>query len=273
MEDHEIKQAVSEHYAVFAQQGTSCCGTGSSCGCGGPEQSLNIGYSPEELAQVPAGSDLGLGCGNPIALADLQPGETVLDLGSGAGIDCFLAAGQVGPTGSVIGVDMTPEMIARARKNAAAVGLGNIEFRLGEIENLPVQDGTVDVVISNCVINLVPSKHRAFAEAYRVLAPGGRIMVSDMVLSADIPAELRASVAGYVACLSGAMLESEYLGAIAAAGFEQIEVVERVPYLVDAEDEFVRGIASSVGVSTEEAVELSRRFASVRVSASKPAAA
>lgn len=272
MDEQQIKQAVSEHYAVFAQQGTSCCGTGSSCGCGSPEQSLNVGYSPEELAEIPAGADLGLGCGNPIVLADLQPGETVLDLGSGAGIDCFLAAGRVGPTGSVIGVDMTPEMIARARKNATAVGLGNIEFRLGEIEQLPVQDGTVDVVISNCVINLVPDKYRAFAEAYRVLAPGGRIMVSDMVLSAEIPEEVRSSVAGYVACLSGAMLESDYLAAISAAGFEQVEVVERVPYLVDAEDEFVRGIAESVGVSVDTAIDLSRRFASVRVSATKPAA-
>jgi SAM-dependent methyltransferase len=273
MDDHEIKQAVSEHYAVFAKQGTSCCGPGSSCGCGSPEQSLTIGYSPDQLAAVPAGADLGLGCGNPIAFADLQPGQTVLDLGSGAGIDCFLAAGAVGPTGSVIGVDMTPEMIARARKNAAAVGLGNIEFRLGEIEHLPVTDGTVDVVISNCVVNLVPDKHRAFSEAYRVLAPGGRIMVSDMVLSADIPAEFRSSVAGYVACLSGAMLEDDYLGAIAAAGFEHVEVVERAPYVVDAEDEFARGIAESIGVSTEAAVELSQRFASVRVSARKPAAA
>ncbi len=270
MDDYEIKQSVSEHYAVFAQQGTSCCGTGSSCGCGSPAESLRVGYSPEELAKVPAGADLGLGCGNPIALAGLEPGETVLDLGSGAGIDCFLAAGRVGPTGSVIGVDMTPEMIARARKNAASVGVGNVEFRLGEIEHLPVNDGTVDAVISNCVINLVPDKYRAFAEAYRVLAPGGRIMVSDMVLSVDIPAELRTSVAGYVACLSGAMLESDYLEAIAAAGFEQVEVVERVPYLVDAEDEFVREVARAVDVSPETAVELSQRFASVRVSARKP---
>lgn len=272
MDDTSIKQAVSEHYAVFAREGTSCCGTGSSCGCGSPEQSVLIGYSPDELSEVPDGADLGLGCGNPIALADLQPGERALDLGSGAGIDCFLAATRVGATGQVIGVDMTPEMVARARQNAAAVGVKNVEFRLGEIEHLPVENESVDVVISNCVINLVPSKSGAFAEAHRVLVPGGRLMVSDMVLSADIPADFRASVPGYVACLSGAMLQSEYLQTIADAGFEGVEILESIPYSVDAEDAFVREIAASVNVSVEAAMELSSRFCSVRVGAHKPLA-
>jgi SAM-dependent methyltransferase len=270
MDDHDIKQAVGERYAGFARAGTSCCGPTSSCGCGSPAQSLAIGYTPEELAILPGGADLGLGCGNPIAFADLTPGETVLDLGSGAGIDCFLAAERVGPTGSVIGVDMTPEMIARARTNAARAFLGNVEFRLGEIEHLPVEDATVDVVISNCVINLVPDKARAFAETFRVLAPGGRIMVSDVVLSAEIPAGLRASVTGYVACLSGAALEAEYLEAITAAGFEDVRVVERVPYVTDVEDGFVREIALSAGVPAEEAADVAGRFASVRVFARKP---
>lgn len=266
----DIKTAVRERYAGFAEQGTSCCGTSGGCGCGSASVSQALGYDAADLAQIPQGADLGLGCGNPLSLADVRPGETVLDLGSGAGIDCFLAAKRVGPTGHVIGVDMTPEMIARARGNAATSGLANVDFRLGEIENLPVDSGTVDLIISNCVINLVPDKARAFAEAARVLAPGGRLLVSDIVLSGEIPAELRESVTGYVACLSGAVLEAEYLDAIAAAGLAEIEVLERVPYVTDADDPFVSEIAASVGISGEAAAEAARLFSSVRVRARKP---
>ncbi|MHB1342325.1 MAG: arsenite methyltransferase [Coriobacteriia bacterium] len=268
----DIKEAVRDRYAGFATTGTSCCApsSGCGCGCGADSASTALGYDPAELAEIPAGADLGLGCGNPLALADIKPGETVLDLGSGAGIDCFLAAKRVGPTGHVIGVDMTPEMIARARANAAQSALANVEFRLGEIENMPVESGMVDAIISNCVINLVPDKSRAFAESLRVLAPGGRFVVSDVVLQGEIPEGLRESVTGYVACLSGAVLESEYLAGLRDAGFVDVEVLERVPYVTDAEDPFVREIALSAGVAPEDAADVASLFSSVRVRAVKP---
>lgn len=268
---NDIKDAVRERYAGIATGGGSCCCGSSASSCCGPDpQSVAIGYDPADLAAIPAGADMGLGCGNPIALADLRPGETVLDLGSGAGIDCFLAARRVGPTGHVIGVDMTPEMISRARANAATAGGGIVEFRLGEIENLPVESETIDAIVSNCVINLVPDKSRAFAESYRVLAPGGRLLVSDVVLQAEIPAGLRESVTGYVACLSGAILEADYLAALEATGFTAVEVLERVPYVTDIEDPFVREIAVSAGVAPQDAADVAAKFSSVRVRAFKP---
>ena len=168
---------------------------------------------------IPEGANLGLGCGNPVALASLRPGETVLDLGSGGGIDCFLAARKVGPEGRVIGVDMTAEMIHLARENAQKSGLKNVEFRLGEIENLPLEDGSVDAVISNCVINLSTDKERVFREIYRVLKPGGRMMVSDIVLDGELPAKVKDSVAAYTGCIGGALKRDDYLAAIVKAGF------------------------------------------------------
>jgi arsenite methyltransferase len=186
---------------------------------------MQIGYSAEELQSIPEEARMGLGCGNPTALASLKEGEVVLDLGAGGGIDCFLASVAVGKTGRVIGVDMTPEMLHRARENARNGSYDNVEFRLGEIENLPVADGTVDVVISNCVINLSPDKARVFNEAYRVLKPGGRVMVSDMVLTRELPENVRNSLAAYAGCVAGASLKEDYLATITKAGFEDVEVV------------------------------------------------
>ncbi|MCE5202934.1 MAG: arsenite methyltransferase [Actinomycetia bacterium] len=269
----DVKKAVRDQYGKIAVEGGSCCcGSAMSSCCGPAETSAESAADGARLDTVPAGADLGLGCGSPITLAAIQPGETVLDLGSGAGIDCFLAAQHTGPMGHVIGVDMTPEMITRARGNAASFRLGNVEFRLGELENLPVEGATVDVVISNCVINLVPDKRRAFAEAYRVLVPGGRLVVSDIVLASEVPPGLREWVAGYVACLSGAALESEYLAAVEEAGFEGVKVRERAPFISSPSDPFVEEIARGCGVTEQEAGDIAARFMSVRVSARKPAA-
>ncbi|MFO7172180.1 MAG: arsenite methyltransferase [Bacillota bacterium] len=183
-----------------------------------------LGYSDEELQAAPEGSNLGLGCGNPLAIASLRPGETVLDLGCGAGFDCFLAARQVAETGRVIGVDMTPEMLARARENARKGGFTNVEFRLGEIEHLPVADESVDVIISNCVINLSPEKEQVFREAFRVLRPGGRLAISDMVSSVPLPPEVQQDAALYCGCIAGVATVAELERMLAAAGFEQIEI-------------------------------------------------
>lgn len=182
---------------------------------------------------VPEGANLGLGCGNPVAIASLKEGEVVLDLGSGAGFDCFLAANAVGSKGKVIGIDMTPEMLAMARENARKGGYENVEFRLGEIENLPVANSSIDVVISNCVINLSPEKKRVFAEAFRVLKPGGRVMVSDIVLLKTLPEEVRNSIEAYVSCIAGAALKDEYIGAMKLAGFKDIEIMGETPVPIE----------------------------------------
>ncbi|MFP4248195.1 MAG: arsenite methyltransferase [Armatimonadota bacterium] len=211
----DIKRRVQERYGSIARaRRSSCCG----------ESSQTIGYDAAHADQVPDGADLGLGCGNPTAIADLKPGEKVLDLGSGAGFDCFLAANAVGPEGAVIGVDMTEDMIARARENAEKGGYENVEFRLGEIEDMPVEDEAVDVIISNCVINLVPSKQQAFAEAARVLKPGGRLHVSDIVLDGELPTAVAGSAEAYVGCVAGAVSRETYLTAMEAAGLDNIEI-------------------------------------------------
>jgi len=275
MKAEKIKKAVKSGYARVALQNVSCCGTNSSC-CGSSnlaeDISRKIGYSDEDLSAVPEGANLGLGCGNPVALASLQEGETVLDLGSGAGFDCFIAASKVGSTGKLIGVDMTPEMIEKATRNAQAGNFGNVEFRLGEIENLPVSDNQVDVVISNCVINLSPDKERVFKEAFRVLKPGGRLMVSDMVLLKELPEAIRHSVEAYVGCIAGAAMKDDYLAAIRSAGFHEIEILGENLYPIElmSNDPIAQAICADLNLSAEKAKDLSKSIASIKVLARKP---
>jgi arsenite methyltransferase len=221
MNEIEIREKVREHYAGVAEGEASCCSEANS-GCCREDISEKLGYSEKDLASVPEQSEMGLGCGNPISFAKLQPGEVVVDLGSGGGIDCFLAAKKVGSAGLVIGVDMTPQMLAKARKNA--VGYANVEFRLGEIENLPVADQTADAVISNCVINLSTDKRRVYREAFRVLKHGGRLAVADMVAIAPLPEDLKNDVAAYTGCIAGAASIEEIKEWLAAAGFERVDV-------------------------------------------------
>jgi arsenite methyltransferase len=231
MKDDDIKKAVREGYGRIATKGTSCCTPLTSCCKGAPQDmGKKIGYGDDELASVPEGANLGLGCGNPVAMASLKSGETVLDLGSGAGFDCFLASKKVGEKGKVIGVDMTHEMLEKARGNARKGNYTNVEFRLGEIENLPAADNSVDVIISNCVINLTPDKNRVFMEAFRVLRPGGRLMVSDLVLLKELPQVLKNPVESYIGCLSGAIMKEEYLKAIKGAGFKDVGIIDETKY-------------------------------------------
>jgi arsenite methyltransferase len=221
----EIRTAVRDAYSEIAlADGGSCCGPSPVPCCSDGSVSLELGYSSDDLAAVPTGADLGLGCGNPGAIAALQPGETVLDLGSGAGFDAFLAARAVGPTGHVIGVDMTPPMVTKARANAEAGDYAQVEFRLGEIEHLPVADATVDVIISNCVINLSTDKPAVFREAFRVLRPGGRLAISDVVAFADLPDDVRGDLALYSGCMAGASLISELTQILDAAGFVDVVI-------------------------------------------------
>ncbi len=226
MDDSQIKEMVRLRYggiAVAAGE-TSCCGPATEQAA---DKARRMGYSETELAAAPDGANLGLGCGNPQAIAALKPGEVVIDLGSGAGFDCFLAADQVGATGRVIGVDMTHEMLAKARANAVATGAANVEFRLGELEHLPVADNTADIVISNCVINLVPDKAQVFREAFRVLKPAGRLAVSDVINIVPLSAELRADPTLLCGCVAGAAPRTEIVAWLAAAGFTDIRVTEQ----------------------------------------------
>lgn len=228
LEKDRVLQAVREVYGRVAQSEASGCGCNPSSCCSGEgrveEVSLALGYLREDIASVLEGADMGLGCGNPQAIAALKPGETVLDLGSGGGFDCFLAARQVGDSGLVIGVDMTPEMVSRARRNAVKGGYKNVEFRLGEIENLPVADNSVDVIISNCVINLSPDKKKVFREAFRVLKPGGRLAISDIVATSPIPDEVKRNIALYTGCIGGASLISDLEDTLSEIGFIGIRV-------------------------------------------------
>lgn len=240
----EIKQAVRNQYGKVAQ--SNSCGCGPSC-CTTPSAdgaSRELGYSEEQVNAIPEGANMGLGCGNPQAIAALKPGEVVLDLGSGGGFDCFLAAKQIGETGRVIGVDMTPEMVSKARLNAEKGNYLNVEFRLGEIEYLPVADNSVDVIISNCVINLSPDKHRVFMEALRVLKPGGRLAISDIVATAVLPEDLKKDLALYTGCMAGAELISDLEALLVDSGFTKVRISPK-----DESKSFIRNWAPGTAVT------------------------
>ena len=265
----QIREMVRDQYGQVARGRQACCDgqEASPCGCGSEssarQQSLAMGYSEQQIADVPEGANLGLGCGNPVALADL---------GAGAGFDCFLAARAVGPEGHVIGVDMTAAMLDKARRNTAAGGYTNVEFRLGEIEHLPVADNAVDAIISNCVINLSPDKPQVFAEALRVLRPGGRLMVSDMVLLNPLPDAVQQSVAAYVGCVAGAVLRDDYLAMIHMTGFEDVTVQSESAFAdnLPLQDPLVQSILNEVHLTPEEAADIGRTVVSIQVSARKP---
>ena len=258
-EGTDVRTTVREKYGAVA------LGEANSCGCcQGPADAeavlAQLGYSQEQAAAIPQGANLGLGCGNPLAHAALQPGEVVLDLGSGGGIDCFLAAREVGPSGHVIGVDMTPAMLERARATAERVGSGaaNVEFRLGEIEHLPVSDASVDVIISNCVVNLSPQKPQVFREALRVLKPGGRLVVSDLVLTRSLAPELLRDVSLYVGCVSGASQKDEFLSLMRDAGFADVRILEEHGYDVGT-DTLAEGSAARDAFSAVVSVKVEAR--------------
>jgi SAM-dependent methyltransferase/DNA-binding transcriptional ArsR family regulator len=240
-----------------AETASPCCGPGASAGEPGGSVSTEWGYSADELARVPEGADLGLGCGNPTAIASLAPGETVLDLGSGGGLDCFLAADRVGPGGRVIGVDMTPDMITRARENARKSGATNVEFRLGEIENIPAADDSVDVLLSNCVINLSPDKPRVFREAFRVLRPGGRIAFSDIVATGPVPEAAKRDLALWAGCASGALPIAELERLLGDTGFEEVRIT-------------VQRAGHEVVTALDDASELGKLLASATIEGRKP---
>jgi len=275
MKEEEIKKIVRGGYARIAKQDSSCCISANPC-CGSADLaqdiSQKIGYTDKELKAVPEGANLGLGCGNPVALASLREGETVLDLGAGAGFDCFLAADKVGKNGRVIGVDMTPEMIEKARENAEKGKYGNVEFRLGEIENLPVADNLVDVVISNCVINLAPDKRRVFEEAFRALKPGGRLTVSDIVLLKELPDFIKNSIEAYIGCVSGAIMRDEYIAAIKTAGFQRVRIIDETSFPIEcmANDPTAKALIKNLRIPPEKVKEVASSVISMKVYGVKP---
>lgn len=245
-----LRERVRARYGAIVGQGGSCCG--GDCGprsCDAGEYAVKLGYTLDDVSEVPDGANMGLGCGNPQAIADLKPGESVVDLGSGGGLDCFLASRKVGPGGRVIGVDMTPQMVTKARSAARTAGYENVEFRLGEIEHLPVADETVDVIISNCVINLSPDKAAVFKDAYRVLRPGGRLAISDVVAISPMPERIVGNEAAYCGCVGGAARVTELEEMLRDAGFTRVRVevsedsVETVRGWGCGFDEFVRSAA------------------------------
>lgn len=273
MREEEIKKAVREGYAKVAKKesfapSTSCCGSGNAV----KDIGSRVGYSDNDLEAVPEGANLGLGCGNPVAMSSLKEGETVLDLGSGAGFDCFLAANRVGKRGRVIGVDMTPEMIQKARENARKGKYENVEFRLGEIENIPAADSSVDAVISNCVINLAPDKKRVFKEAFRVLKHRGRLVVSDIVLLKELPEVIRNDVRSYVGCISGAIVKDDYLAAIKSAGFKEVKTLGEVHFPAElmANDPTAKALIEDLKVPPEVLNEVANSIVSLKVHATKP---
>jgi arsenite methyltransferase len=282
--ESDVRSMVRERYGAIAEQGGGCCTptTNSGC-CGGATgdaiqlDSIAALYEDPDVESLPAGvTDLSLGCGDPVTLASLQPGQTVLDLGAGGGIDCFLAAKKVGPAGRVIGVDMTPSMIDRARRNQQQLGADNVEFRLGEIEHLPVADNSVDVILSNCVINLSPDKAQVFHEAYRVLKPGGRLAVSDIVTGGPLPEAVKNDLAAWAGCVAGALDVADYVAAIKAAGFVDVELTpvywesEMVEAAVAQLDPVV---AEQITGSSAGQGDLETAVFSAKITARKPAMA
>ena len=275
LKEEEIRKVVRKRYAKIASTSSSCCTPAVSC-CGGAntarDMSKRIGYTDDELETVPEGANLGLGCGNPVALASLREGETILDLGSGAGFDCFLAANRVGRTGRVIGVDMTPEMIEKARENAKKGNYSNVEFRLGEIENILAADNSLDAVISNCVINLSPNKRSVFGEAFRALKPGGRLMVSDIVLLKELPASIKNSLEAYVSCIPGAMIREEYLRTIESVGFKEVRIVDETVFPIDpaSNTPSAKAIFQNLELQMEDIEKIEKSIVSIKVNAIKP---
>jgi SAM-dependent methyltransferase len=275
MNKEETRKIVRERYAKIVKPNSSCCTPAKSC-CGSTnltqEISKKMGYTEEELKAVPEGANLGLGCGNPVALASLKEGETVLDLGSGAGFDCFLAANRVGDKGRVIGIDMTPEMLEKARDNARKGNYANVEFRLGEIESLPVADNSVDAVISNCVINLSPDKKRVFSEVFRALKPGGRLMISDIVLLKELPDFVKNSIEAYIGCVSGALLKDEYIRTIKAAGFQDVRIIDETSFPMEfiANDPTVKEVIENLKIPPEKMREVASSIMSIKVYGIKP---
>jgi ubiquinone/menaquinone biosynthesis C-methylase UbiE len=273
MKNEDLRKIVRKKYSKIAKEESSCCGVQSTCECGDtPEaKSKKIGYTEEELSSIPKGANMGLGCGNPVALASLKDGEMVLDLGSGGGFDAFLAARRVGEHGKVIGVDMTPEMLEKARANAKKGKFKNVEFRLGEIENLPVADNSVNVIISNCVINLSPDKKRVFNEAHRVLRDGGRLMISDIVLLEKLPDFLKNSVEALTGCVAGAMLKDDYIGTIKKAGFKDVSVVSESVYPIGSliSDPKVKSAIKKYKISREQVRNYAKKIVSIKLSSIK----
>lgn len=262
-----IHETVRKHYAERIKSSASCCGSGSSDCC---STDSNL-YPAELLATLPEGeSTVSYGCGDPITLASLQPGQTVLDLGSGAGLDCFFAAKKVGEAGRVIGVDMTPEMIERARAGARRLGIQNVEFRQGYLEDLPVESDSIDVIISNCVINLAPDKASVFAEAFRVLKPGGRLAVSDIVTDGALPDSIKQSLSAWAGCVAGAIESKDYLAMMQAAGFTDIAIT---PVFFEKEtiDSAVAELGDMIELKTIQADDVYKAVYSAKITAYKPA--
>ena len=274
MKEKEIKRAVKEGYARIAKQATSYYSSQEGSGYFDNLEDIckRIGYSEEDISAAPPESNLGLGCGNPVALAAIKEGERVLDMGPGAGFDCFLASSLVGPSGQVIGVDITSEMVDKARANAKKGGYENIDFRQGDLENMPVADSYVDVVISNCVINLVPNKRLVFKEAFRVLRPGGRLAISDVVLTRELPDFVKNSTRAYIGCLAGAIMKQEYLEIIANVGFSDISVAAESSFPVQSLLCESRGSAAieMPQFSPEQQKEIAESVLSIKVNARKP---
>jgi SAM-dependent methyltransferase len=244
--NEEIVATVRDKYGKIAGGGSCCAPATKCCGSAPAGLSTGLGYKVVDLDLLPEGADLGLGCGAPLEHLGLQPGETVVDLGSGAGIDALIAARAVGPEGHVIGIDMTPEMVAKATANAATAGVDHVEFRAGRLEALPVDDGTVDAITSNCVINLVPDKSKVFAEIHRVLKPGGRLVVSDVMLDGELPEIITRDVMAYIGCVSGAIQREDYLAMLTAAGLSDIEIVKDVDFIASVADSLPKEISSAM---------------------------